>query len=103
MALLADGGTAAKTAATDCAMGCIAEPDLEGIVACANPCVIDATGLTAGCAGCYTGIIGCTFVNCLALCAADPSSEACTTCQTENGCYDVFYECTGLEPPEPTE
>jgi len=94
-----DEGEAAKAAATDCAMGCIAEPDLEGIVACANPCVIDATGLTEDCAGCYTSIIGCTFVNCLALCAADASSEECTTCMADNGCYDVFYECTGLEAP----
>ena len=95
-----DGGAAASAAATDCALGCIAEPDLPGIIACANPCVIEDTGLTEGCAGCYTGIIGCTFVYCLADCAADPDSEACGTCQTENGCYVTFYECTGLTPPE---
>ena len=95
-----DGGAAAKTAATDCAMGCIAEPTVEEIVACANPCVVENTGLTEGCSACYTAIIACTIINCLGECVADSEAPECTACMTDSGCYDAFYTCTGMEPPD---
>jgi len=100
MAILGpDGGAAAKAAATDCAMACIAEPTVEEIVACANPCVVADTGLTEDCSGCYTAIIACTIINCLGECVADSAAPECLGCMDASGCYADFFECTGLEPP----
>ena len=77
--------------AQDCGLGCLGDADPG---ACSATCVAEATGLSADCAGCYADTVVCSIENCLAQCATDPSSEACTTCQAEN-CLDDFYFCTG--------
>ena len=84
--------------AKDCGMACLADPD---VVTCATPCVEEKTGLTAGCASCYVGVIVCTINNCAAECIADPDAPVCTDCMTDKGCYDAFYECSGLGGDEP--
>lgn len=83
--------------ATDCGLACLSDADP---VACATPCVVEKTGLTNDCAGCYAGMINCTIANCIAQCALDPASETCKQCQTEAGCYSGFYACSGLTPEE---
>ncbi len=77
--------------AQDCGLSCLGDEDPG---ACSETCVVDATGLSGDCAGCYAGVVVCSIQNCLAPCAADPSSEACTSCQAEN-CLDDYYACTG--------
>ncbi len=90
-AIIAEGN--ATDEAQTCGLGCLGDADPG---ACASACVVTETGLSADCAGCYAGIVVCSIDNCLASCAADPDSEACTTCQAEN-CLEDFYSCTGLE------
>ena len=83
--------------AKECGMACLAEDD---VVVCATPCVEEKTGLSAGCASCYVGMITCTILNCAAECIADPDAPECTDCQVDKGCYPDFYECSGLTPSE---
>jgi hypothetical protein len=77
--------------ATTCGLGCIGKADT-----CAGECVAEKTGLSGGCAGCYAEIINCTIANCVGACATDPGSDDCGTCQAENGCVQLFYDCSGL-------
>ena len=84
-------------AAKNCGLECMADEDAG---ACATACVVDSTGLSEGCSGCYVGMILCSITNCLVECAADPGSDACATCQVENDCYTDFYACSGLTPSE---
>lgn len=81
--------------AQTCGLGCLGDADPG---TCAGECVATETGLSEDCAGCYSGIVVCSIDNCLASCAADPSSEACTTCQAEN-CLEDFNLCVGTPPP----
>lgn len=97
LAILLGGEVDATGEATTCGLGCLGDDDPG---ACSGACVADATGLSAGCSGCYANTVVCSIQNCLAPCSADPSSEACTTCQTDAGCIDDFNACTG-EIPEP--
>ena len=65
---------------------------------CAIDCVIEATGLTMTCAGCYATLIDCAIVNCPGPCA-QPRSDECAVCQEEFGCPSGFMDCSGLESP----
>ena len=85
-----------KGKATACGLKCISDADPGK---CATTCVVKDTGLSSACSACYVGIIMCSMTNCLADCATDPSSKACTDCMTKNNCYTKFYTCTGLTPP----
>ncbi len=94
---LRDGVTAA---ATDCGVGCLGE-DPDNIGACSVACLVAGTGLSAECSTCYAGMVGCTKDFCLDVCLLEPGSDECAACQTEEGCFEAFYACSGL--PEPTE
>jgi hypothetical protein len=89
---------AVTASATDCGIGCLGDDD---VATCSVTCLVGATGLSVGCSACYAGMVGCSKDNCLAECLADPSGDACATCQTDAGCFIDFYACSGL--PEPTE
>ncbi len=81
--------------ASSCGLGCLGQgPE------CGANCVVEKTGLTADCAGCYGESINCAIENCVAACAADPAAEACVECREENGCTPGFYECSGEKPSE---
>ena len=80
--------------AQDCGLGCLGSDDPQQ---CSAECVVDATGLSASCAGCYGSTVFCTIENCLAACAVDPSSAACLGCQEEN-CLAAFNDCAGVLP-----
>ena len=80
--------------AQDCGLGCLGSDDPQQ---CSAECVVDATGLSASCAGCYGSTVFCTIENCLAACAVDPSSAACLDCQEEN-CLAAFNVCAGVLP-----
>jgi len=97
-AILSGGEVDATGAAQTCGLGCLAQEDPG---ACSMTCVMDETGLSAGCAGCYVGTIVCTIDNCVAECAADPTSDDCGACQVDAGCINDFYACSGLTPPAP--
>jgi hypothetical protein len=61
----------------------------------------DFKELSAGCLSCYTASVVCTLDNCRVACGTAPSSSACVTCQTVNGCLAAFFTCSGL-PGGPT-
>ncbi len=76
--------------ATTCGLAAIGKPP-----GTATPCIVEATGLSEGCAGCYGGTVDCTIANCIGACAADPSAEQCGVCMEEKGCIAAFDECAG--------
>jgi len=79
-------------AAQQAAMACLSSPDIG---ACTVEGLMDETGLSAGCAGCYGGQVVCVFENCIAQCAVAPDSSECQTCQADN-CLQAFEECSGI-------
>ncbi len=81
------------SSATDCHITCLGEDDVG---MCATICLEDSTGLTSGCAQCYSEATTCVVNNCLAQCLVDPGSEECYVCQFEAGCIGAFFACTGL-------
>jgi hypothetical protein len=89
-----DGVTAE---ASTCGLGCMGDTDP---VACSTPCVVTATGVTEGCAGCYAGMISCTIVGCIAECMADTQAQGCIDCQVDKGCFQGFYDCSGMVAEE---
>lgn len=105
-AILADESIDASAVAGDCALGTNGIEDrclgAEDPLACSTMCVARETGLTEDCATCYGATVDCSIQNCIAECSADPSGDACRTCQVEAGCTTEFYSCTGLTPPEDT-
>lgn len=58
-------------------------------------CVVEMTGLSAGCSGCFADASICALSECLAQCAADPSSQACADCKAAQ-CEPAFTDCSGL-------
>ena len=65
---------------------------------CASEKVIDETGLTGDCAGCYVEQILCAISECLAQCAPpNEASDACGECRAEN-CTPLFEPCSGIAP-----
>ncbi|MBW2380309.1 MAG: hypothetical protein JRG70_12295, partial [Deltaproteobacteria bacterium] len=63
---------------------------------CAADCTADATGLSAGCAGCYGADVACSTVFCIPVCVADANAPACIQCRIDNGCIPDFNTCSGL-------
>jgi hypothetical protein len=61
---------------------------------------VDDAGLSAGCADCYGADVSCLIANCIADCATDPTSQACSDCRDTN-CGAALDECTGVICPEP--
>lgn len=91
----------AREIAQQCGTSCLSDADPT---VCSQTCVVEQTGLTTDCAGCYLAIVDCTFQNCLALCSADPDSLDCFNCQVDEGCRETFNTCSGLpESPAPSE
>ena len=62
--------------------------------ACIAECLVEQTGLSDGCAGCYGFIGACAAGYCIGDCATDSASEACRACVDDN-CTDTFVTCTG--------
>lgn len=84
--------------ATDCAVAAffgIENPDERppAIKMCIDTNTSD--GITADCNECYVATALCGISNCVASCAADANSEACTQCLCENNCISDFEECSG--------
>jgi hypothetical protein len=82
----------AAASAGSCGLGCLADEDPR---ACSIACIVDDTGLSNECAGCFGDIVACSIEFCLAPCASDPAGDACAACQVESGCVDAFDACTG--------
>jgi len=87
------GSVDVETAAINCGMTCIAEPDLS---ACTADCLQSSPGLSADCSECYGDLVECAVTNCFSECTADPTSIACTSCQDTAGCTATFDACSGL-------
>jgi hypothetical protein len=77
------------------AKGCLGKPTDSEKIACIGACVKDIygkDGLTTSCSNCY-GLTGwCGAAKCLAQCAADPTSQACTDCRNTN-CKPIEDAC----------
>jgi cysteine-rich repeat protein len=95
--LAGDGAAMVTDAAEGCGLSCLGDADPG---ACAGDCLATETGLTNGCAGCYAGAVVCWITNCLAPCAADRDSRACSECKAAN-CIDDFNACTGPVGTDP--
>lgn len=95
LAIIAPDRDAISAAAKTCGMGCLGDADP---VACSTPCVVDKTGISSACAGCYAAMINCTIKNCVAECVADPNAQVCLDCQETKGCFKGFYDCSGFVP-----
>ena len=79
----------ATAAATACGLGCLgAAPE------CSSECMAK-TGLSAGCGGCFSQILGCVFDNCIGQCATAPDSVECGECRAEF-CNADFETCSGI-------
>lgn len=83
----------ARMASQSCGLGC-QQDDNPGM--CAVSCIVQETQISQGCAVCYATLVGCASENCLAACAADPTSAACNQCQVDAGCRADFDSCSGL-------
>lgn len=84
---------AAGAVANTCGFGCAEDPDA---VACTKACVVDAAGLSSGCADCHVTATLCMIASCLPQCLA-PSSDACAECKETAGCSAAFLACAGFE------
>ncbi len=89
----------ASTAGTQCLFA--ADPGT-----CALEKILDATGVSPGCAGCYVDEILCAINNCLAQCAPpNQDSEPCQQCVAAD-CSPQFEVCAGFafsDPPQEAE
>jgi hypothetical protein len=83
----------ARTVSQSCGLGCQQDEDPG---ACSVGCIVRDAEVSQACAACYAGLVGCASSNCLAPCAADPTSTACNQCQVDSGCRTQFDECSGL-------
>jgi len=72
--------------------GCIGSCLVPG-PAC-GMCIQTATGFTAECTACFSDIVACTVMNCVANCI-NPADPACETCRVDN-CGAAFEACAGL-------
>ena len=88
-----ESGEARSTSQT-CGLGCQQDDDPA---MCSVSCIVRDAEISAGCAACYAALVGCASQNCLASCAADPTSVACNQCQIDSGCRDGFDTCSGLD------
>lgn len=98
LAIITGGQVDATGEATTCGLGCLSQPS-DQQEQCSLDCVINATGLSSACAGCYASSIKCTIDECVAQCAANPESDGCLQCREDKGCTPTFYTCSGLTPP----
>jgi hypothetical protein len=93
--------TDACTNAEDLAVVC--DPGFaDGVETCTDPsaccvaeCLVEETGVSAGCATCYGEALRCILDNCAAVCDAALDSQACKECGAENGCDTLLVNCTG--------
>lgn len=89
-----------------CGKGCLGMGDDAAQASCVADCIkteiakSKSAPLSADCMTCYTSDVECARKNCLTSCGLAPTSTACFTCRTDNGCVDAFYGCSGL--PEPS-
>ena len=75
-----------------CTLQCLTSQTREQCIA---SCVVNRTGLGAGCALCYAGSANCGVLNCAGPCALDQSSPGCVSCLEDAGCIDEFDLCAG--------
>ncbi len=87
----------ARMSAQSCGLGCLQSADQE---MCAVECIVDDVAISEGCAACYAAAVKCAADHCLAQCASDPTSQACSDCQAEEGCRSAFDTCSGLPPQD---
>ena len=65
------------------------------MAACVADGVSDQPGLSAACAACYGGLVGCIMDNCMMDCMSDPGGAQCMGCQESSGCLSDFEACSG--------
>ncbi len=70
-----------------CAFGCFMVKE------CTTNCVAQVLYFTCPCATCFADMMVCISVLCFDPCPG----EGCHACMAENGCYDEFDECSGVD------
>jgi hypothetical protein len=76
---------------------CVEDP-LPGLslVDCMEERVMEAHGLTGGCAGCFVDHIVCMVEHCVVECGTDPEEHDCACCLEEANCFLALTFCTGV-------
>jgi hypothetical protein len=82
-----------ESAGFECGVGCLGQ---DG--SCVSQCMTESSGLTPGCAACFSPVIECLLQACAGPCGADPAGAECTLCQVQNGCLDGFDDCALGDP-----
>lgn len=83
---------------TECFQECLFSA--EGSIPCVQQCIAEGAGLTDGCAACYAEGVKCLFELCPGECLfGNDATEACLSCQEDNGCFAAFDDCSGLTDP----
>ena len=71
----------------NCAFGCFMVKE------CMTDCIAQTLYFTCPCASCFADMMVCISVLCFDPCPG----EGCHACMAENGCYDEFDECSGVD------
>ncbi len=96
-----DNETASEIAKT-CGLACFQQQGIsvtnECVVDCMRPAMDGA--VSDECLSCFGVSVICTTQNCALVCAADPSSDRCVSCQCGGNsrginCYDAYTACSG--------
>ena len=97
-----DNNETASELAKSCGLACFQQQGIsvtnECVVDCMRPAMDGA--VSDECLSCFGVSVICTTRNCALVCAADPSSERCVSCQcggNSNGvnCYEAYTACSG--------
>ena len=99
-AIIETPGDIIESAVEDCSFPCLMMPTDPDLAACMLPCVMEATGLSAACAACYSDQIACE-IDCALECALGATPEECAACKQEAGCDVAFEVCVGFDPAAP--
>jgi hypothetical protein len=68
----------------------------EGEQECAAGCLVEGTGLSWECGGCFADLGSCASKFCMNQCIEGFQNAACAECADQNGCTAPFGECTGF-------
>lgn len=83
---------AAQATMTTCTEDCYwGGKDIPCIIAC----IVDGTGISEDCAGCFAYLAECTVLSC-PMCVADSSTQECADCRNEK-CSSSMLECSGVD------
>ena len=92
----------ASEIAKACGLSCFQQQGISVTNACVVDCMRPAMdgAVSDECLSCFGVSVICTTQNCALVCAADPSSDGCVSCQCGGNsrginCYEAYTACSG--------